>query len=324
MCLPEGEGDNQTSMALEAVVFPQEHSFGYGASKDLYPLWPFHDDFNLPRHQDHLNFLHSQTEPYGFGDWCSSVLPQSSELVHVQNHHAASDTSNNPTPSSEASHSRPKRRRARTRKNTQEIENQRMTHIAVERNRRKQMNDYLSVLRSLMPDSYVQRGDQASIIGGAINFVKELEQRIQFLGGQKVTGAESQSMPFSEFFMFPQYSTSSSGESSAAKVGEVSSEASIADIEVTVVESHANLKIRTRKRAKQLLKMVSALYSMRLTILHLNVTTTADIVLYCISVKLEEECRLGSVEEIAGAVHNTLEMIEQESAQNEDPNTNTS
>lgn len=32
-----------------------------------------------------------------------------------------------------------------------------MTHIAVERNRRRQMNDYLAVLRSLMPPSYAQR-----------------------------------------------------------------------------------------------------------------------------------------------------------------------
>ena len=53
---------------------------------------------------------------------------------------------------------RPKqRRRARAKKNQEEIENQRMTHIAVERNRRKQMNEYLNVLRSLMPESYVQR-----------------------------------------------------------------------------------------------------------------------------------------------------------------------
>ncbi|BBG98357.1 basic helix-loop-helix DNA-binding superfamily protein, partial [Prunus dulcis] len=42
----------------------------------------------------------------------------------------------------------------------------RMSHITVERNRRKQMNDHLSVLRSLMPCFYVKRGDQASIIGG--------------------------------------------------------------------------------------------------------------------------------------------------------------
>ena len=50
-----------------------------------------------------------------------------------------------------------RRRRARRVKNREEVENQRMTHIAVERNRRKQMNEYLAVLRSIMPSSYVQR-----------------------------------------------------------------------------------------------------------------------------------------------------------------------
>lgn len=50
-----------------------------------------------------------------------------------------------------------RRRRQRVCKNKEEAENQRMTHIAVERNRRKQMNEHLAVLRSLMPESYVQR-----------------------------------------------------------------------------------------------------------------------------------------------------------------------
>ncbi|GJV00061.1 transcription factor bHLH96 [Tanacetum coccineum] len=52
---------------------------------------------------------------------------------------------------------RRKRRRTKSRKNKEELENQRMTHITVERNRRKQMNKYLAVIRSLMPSSYVQR-----------------------------------------------------------------------------------------------------------------------------------------------------------------------
>ena len=34
---------------------------------------------------------------------------------------------------------------------------QRMSHITVERNRRKQMNEHLSVLRSLMPCFYVKK-----------------------------------------------------------------------------------------------------------------------------------------------------------------------
>lgn len=52
---------------------------------------------------------------------------------------------------------RRKRKRTRPTKNKEEVENQRMTHIAVERNRRRQMNDHLNVLRSLMPTSYIQR-----------------------------------------------------------------------------------------------------------------------------------------------------------------------
>lgn len=50
-----------------------------------------------------------------------------------------------------------KRRRTRSSKNQEDIENQRMTHIAVERNRRRQVNDYLAVLRSFLPPSYAQR-----------------------------------------------------------------------------------------------------------------------------------------------------------------------
>lgn len=50
-----------------------------------------------------------------------------------------------------------RRRRPRACKNKEEAETQRMTHIAVERNRRKQMNEHLNVLRSLMPESHIHR-----------------------------------------------------------------------------------------------------------------------------------------------------------------------
>lgn len=53
-----------------------------------------------------------------------------------------------------------KRKRCRsssTAKKAEEAESQRMSHIAVERNRRRVMNDHLAALRSLMPPSYIQR-----------------------------------------------------------------------------------------------------------------------------------------------------------------------
>ncbi|XP_054818776.1 transcription factor bHLH94-like [Prosopis cineraria] len=314
-------------MVLEAVVYPPD-PLSYAVKDNLYPFGLFLDDSQ--QHHPSLDFLHNNHHPHlHAADWdCSSPPhfshvplsnPSSSDptnaAISLPTHPHLLDSAPAPV--------RPKRRRPKTRKNQQEIENQRMTHIAVERNRRKQMNDYLSVLRSLMPDSYVQRGDQASIIGGAINFVKELEQRLQFLGSQKQTEGTWESsppaeLPFSEFFAFPQYSATSSGrcDSNSGPAGEGSEvdaiQSGIADIEVTMVESHANLKIRSQKRPKQLLKIVSGLHSMCLTIMHLNVTTTAQIVLYCLSVKVEDDCKLCSVDDIAAALFQMMDSIHRE------------
>ncbi|MFS8030034.1 putative transcription factor bHLH family [Helianthus anomalus] len=197
-----------------------------------------------------------------------------------------------------------RRRRPRVCKNKEEAETQRMTHIAVERNRRKQMNDHLAVMRSLMPESYVQRGDQASIVGGAIEFVKELEHLLQSLeakkflltqqqqeedGGHdrnltKLSSSSSSSTaapPFSQFFSYPQYTCSQIPNKFTSK-----SKAAIADIEVTLIETHANLRILSRKRLTQLSKMVACFQTLCLSVLHLNVTTLDPLVLYSISVKV--------------------------------------
>ncbi|PON55416.1 Basic helix-loop-helix transcription factor [Trema orientale] len=265
---------------------------------------------------------------------------------------------------------RRKRRRTRSSKNKEELENQRMTHIAVERNRRKQMNEYLAVLRSLMPPSYVQRGDQASIIGGAINFVKELEQLLQSMEGHKVrtkpedhdhdhdhhhqddntkngrgfssssssnssssssssssttTYSSSSSSPLAEFFTFPQYSTRASHycnnniseNYSKDPINNSNNQwatAAAADIEVTMMDSHANLKILSKKRPRQLLKMVAGFGVLCLSVLHLNVTTVDQMVLYSVSVKIEEGCQLNTVDEIASAVNQMLHRIQEEPA----------
>ncbi|KAJ4847833.1 hypothetical protein Tsubulata_011789 [Turnera subulata] len=215
-----------------------------------------------------------------------------------------------------------RRRKPRVCKNKEEAETQRMTHIAVERNRRKQMNEHLAVLRSLMPESYVQRGDQASIVGGAIEFVKELEHLSQTLEAQKLqlqqrlagfgeeaSAASSSLPPFAQFFVYPQYTWSQSPHKFTTKT-----KAAIADIEVTLIETHANLRILCRKRPRQLSKLVAGFQTLYLTILHINVTSMDPLVLYSISAKVEEGCQLTSVDDIAGAVHHMLTMVEEEAA----------
>ncbi|KAK4755348.1 hypothetical protein SAY87_009105 [Trapa incisa] len=190
---------------------------------------------------------------------------------------------------------RRKRRHPRVVKNKEEVESQRMTHIVVERNRRKQMNEYLSMLRSMMPPSYVHRGDQASIIGGAVNFVKELEQLLQSLKAVSQRGPRAvpdnlSSSPFADFFTFPQYSTD---PTHPTRYGGLSADpmaagcvAAAADVEVNMVDAHANVKVLSRRKPQQLLKMVVGLQSLGLTILHLNVTSVHDTALFSFSVKV--------------------------------------
>ncbi|KAF3791971.1 Transcription factor [Nymphaea thermarum] len=184
-----------------------------------------------------------------------------------------------------------KRRRSRGYKNMEEVENQRMTHIAVERNRRKQMNEYLAVLRSLMPPSYSQRGDQASIVGGAINFVKELEHLVQSLEAQKrMKQKESGGTPpsLADLPTFQKHSCTLLGPSRCSVTSEPVAEnrSGVADVEVALVESHASLKILSRSRPRQLLKLVAGFQSLRLAVLHLNVTSIEEMVLYSVSAKV--------------------------------------
>ncbi|XP_020203604.1 transcription factor bHLH57 [Cajanus cajan] len=211
---------------------------------------------------------------------------------------------------------RRKRKRTRPSKNKEDVENQRMTHIAVERNRRRQMNDHLTVLRSLMPPSYIQRGDQASIIGGAIDFVKELEQLLQSLEAQKRMrkneegGGGSSSQPSS--LLSPHgygVRSSSSEEMNCGDEVKAENKSEAADIKVTLIQTHVNLKIECRRRPGQLIKVIVALEDLRLTILHLNITSSDTSVLYSLNLKIEEDCKLCSASDIAEAVHQIFSYI---------------
>ncbi|XP_057975089.1 transcription factor bHLH57-like [Malania oleifera] len=214
---------------------------------------------------------------------------------------------------------RRKRKRTRAMKNKEEVETQRMTHIAVERNRRRQMNDHLNALKSLMPASYIQRGDQASIIGGAIDFVKQLEQLLQSLEAQKrMKEAEedgdgcptaSSSTPFGCLFTAPQPQQQYDNGSVSAPGNKLSSSEAEIDVTVSVVQTHANMKIQCRRRPGQLLKGIVAMEDLRLTVLHLNITSSQCSVLYSFNLKIEEDCKLGSADEIAAAVHQIFSFI---------------
>nr|GEV35611.1 transcription factor FAMA-like isoform X2 [Tanacetum cinerariifolium] len=216
-----------------------------------------------------------------------------------------------------------KRKRPRTIKTSEEVESQRMTHIAVERNRRKQMNEHLRVLRSLMPGSYVQRGDQASIIGGAIEFVRELEQLLQCLESQKrrrlygdtprVAG-DSSSLPVVQqgppaVFYPPSDEQMKLVEYDGGLKEEMAeSKSCLADVEVRLLGFDAMIKILCRRRPGQLIKIIAALEDLQFTILHTNITTIEQTVLYSFNVKVASEARF-SAEDIANSVQQIIGFV---------------
>uniref|UniRef100_A0A0D9VLA6 BHLH domain-containing protein n=1 Tax=Leersia perrieri TaxID=77586 RepID=A0A0D9VLA6_9ORYZ len=300
-------------MALEAVVFPQEHLSCASLYAPAPSLGLSCGVGDMDEFEENGGGVVLQEEAAQGGDWVNAE-----EFWDERPHRLVSPSRTLTTTTmvgghakSTAAAARRRRRRPKVVKNREEAESQRRNHIAVERNRRRQMNDYLATLRSLMPPSYAQRGDQASIVAGAINFVKELEQLLQSLEAQKrhavaVAGAP----PFAGFFTFPQYAaTAAAGDGDNAEGGG-GARAGAADIEVAMAESHANVKVLAPRRPRQLLRMVVALQCVGLTVLHLNVTTTADhFALYSFSLKMEDECRLSSVDEIAAAVNQMVAKI---------------
>ncbi|PON63742.1 Basic helix-loop-helix transcription factor [Parasponia andersonii] len=248
---------------------------------------------------------------------------------------------NNPSSEPNNNKNNNKRKRPRTAKTSEEVESQRMTHIAVERNRRKQMNEHLRVLRSLMPGSYVQRGDQASIIGGAIEFVRELEQLLQCLESQKrrrllgdqaprqqVVGADPgggggggvavvpvQPNPGGPFFPplpLPNDQTMNKFVDFETGVGlreeTAENKSCLADVEVKLLGFDAMIKILSRRRPGQLIKAIAALEDLQFNILHTNITTIEQTVLYSFNVKVTSESR-STAEDIASSVQQIFNFI---------------
>lgn len=88
--------------------------------------------------------------------------------------------------------------------------------------------------------------------------------------------------PFAHCFSYPQYTWSQTPNKYTSKT-----KAAIADIEVTLIETHANLRILTRRNSPgQLTKLVAGFQTLCLTVLHLNVTTIDPLVFYSISAKV--------------------------------------
>ncbi|KAL2229859.1 transcription factor MUTE isoform X2 [Sesamum indicum] len=175
-----------------------------------------------------------------------------------------------------------------------------MSHIAVERNRRRQMNEHLKVLRSLTPCFYIKRGDQASIIGGVIEFIKELHQVLQSLEAKKRRKSLSPSPGPSprQFQPSPQLPDSPFGihDNNFKELGACCN-SPVADVEAKISGSNVLLRTISRRIPGQIVRIISVLEKLSFEILHLNISSMEDTVLYSFVIKIGLECQV-SVEEL--------------------------
>ncbi|XXG80775.1 hypothetical protein AAC387_Pa09g1557 [Persea americana] len=183
-----------------------------------------------------------------------------------------------------------------------------MSHMSVERNRRKQMNENLKVLRSLTPCFYVKRGDQASIIGGVVEFIKELHQVLQSLESKKRRKSLSPGRsprPLQAIATPPP-----DGPLGFENVNELGAccNSPIADVEAKICGPNVVLKTVSRQSPGQIVKIITILESLSFEILHLNISSTDDNVLYSFVIKIGLECQL-SVEDLALKVQQSFSYV---------------
>ncbi|XP_008793693.1 transcription factor MUTE-like [Phoenix dactylifera] len=183
-----------------------------------------------------------------------------------------------------------------------------MSHIAVERNRRRQMNEHLKVLRSLTPNFYIKRGDQASIIGGAIEFIKELQEVLQSLEAKKRRKSLSPSptpspRPLLQFTPSPPLSNPY--DSDVVKELGACCNSPVADVEAKISGSNVLLRTLSKRIPGQVIKIIAVLERLAFEILHLNISSMEDTVLYSFVIKIGFDCQL-SVEELAHEVQQSF------------------
>jgi hypothetical protein len=95
--------------------------------------------------------------------------------------------------------------------------------------------------------------------------------------------AHSDAPPFARFFTYPQYVWCHRSQRDSAATTVLPG---VADVEVSLVETHASVRVMAPRRHGKLLKMVAGLQALRLTVLHLTVTALDALALYTLSVKV--------------------------------------
>ncbi|KAL5984479.1 hypothetical protein ACLOJK_018584 [Asimina triloba] len=154
------------------------------------------------------------------------------------------------------------------------------------------------------------QGDQASIIGGVIEFIKELHQVLESLESKKKRKSLSPSpgpspRPLKKKIIPATATHERFGFDGVKEIGASSCNSAVADVEAKISGPNVVLRTISSRIPGQLLKIITTLEHIGFDILHLNISSMDDTVLYSFVVKIGLECQL-SLEELALEVQHTF------------------
>ncbi|KAF2613143.1 hypothetical protein F2Q70_00009673, partial [Brassica cretica] len=153
-------------------------------------------------------------------------------------------------------------------------------------------------------------GDQASIIGGVVEFIKELQQLVQVLESKKRRKTLNRpSFPYDHQTLEPSIlaaaatTTNTTTRVPFSRIENVMTTSTFKEVGACCNSPHANveakisgsnvvLRVVSRRIEGQLVRIISVLEKLSLQVLHLNISSMEETVLYFFVVKIGLECHL--------------------------------
>ncbi|KAJ7219686.1 hypothetical protein O6H91_19G034700 [Diphasiastrum complanatum] len=200
-----------------------------------------------------------------------------------------------------------------TERTPQRTQFQRENHILAERQRREEMNEKFTALRSMIPKSL--KKDKASIVGDTINYIIELEKTLKDLqackaGRQRGQKQIEKNHPFLDesatiskklsrsadesFQKFSNVVREESGVTSSEHFKETAGKRPAVEVEVHILGEQAVIKVICGRSPGLVLRILTALEDCKAEVFQSNVTTLGDIVLHFLTVELHPGVSAGT------------------------------
>ncbi|GJN08561.1 hypothetical protein PR202_ga26498 [Eleusine coracana subsp. coracana] len=171
-------------------------------------------------------------------------------------------------------------RRIRTHLNTQE-------HVVAERRRREKMQQQFVALATIVPD--LTKTDKISLLGGTIEYVKQLEQKVKALEEQSARRSNPEHTVFKSKCRISSDDDASSSRPRGSAASSGATSVSIPTVEASIHGDTVLLKICCRERRGVLVMVISELENQGLSIINTSVLPFTD---SCLSITITAKARL--------------------------------